>query len=92
MRFLDFCFAILVTGSILRFIDKGIFGDVEASSGQTRTIEVDSWRIEDLFGLIGEGLGMQTFSSVLGDEALIARNVVRTWLSGILGKRSLTGL
>ena len=84
VRSLDLSLPVFMTRSIFRLIYECVFGDVKASSGKTGAIEVNVRLIEDLFGFVGEGFGVKTLSPVLGDEPLVARDVVGSRRGGIL--------
>ena len=77
---MDFSFAVFVTGGVLRFVDKCVFGDVESCGSQTASVHVDLRTGKYILCLVSKRFGMQTFSSVFRDKTGVARQMIRTRL------------
>ena len=65
---------------VLGVIDEGRSVKVETSGRKSTAIVVERWTSEDIGGLPGKRLAIQTLSPVLRDEPSISRDVRRTWL------------
>lgn len=75
VRSLYFCFAIPVTGGNFRTVNECFLVEIKACGCKSIDIIVEGVSMEDIFGFICVSLGMQTFSSIGGNEASVSRQM-----------------